>query len=388
MLLDLFENSLFALILVGILFVCAVALCVYYFQLLKIKSFRQSSGSSNEEPISVVIATRDEHDQLRQNLPFFLQQNYANFEVVVVIDDSDEKLSYVMRELEKQYSNLKVVRFEWSKNFFVNYRFAESIGIKSATYDRILLSDIATRPASPEWIAQMSKTLSGNKKIVIGYHTIASKPSFTNAFIRYNTFSYVLYYLRAVLSGNPFTADSKNIAFERSLFYQTKGVTQFYSINTGNEDMFVNKAANKDNTTIEINPNAFVKGQLEPSFNEWFDKKIRHRIMLKEFKTRNKFGLKTYDILMALFYLTAASITGCFFLPNANFFHVPINVFMIATGIFWLKIFIQWIIFKQMLNVFKEHGFLLLIPIFEIMILFLSPFLWLTGLFTKRITWK
>ncbi|MCL2027543.1 MAG: glycosyltransferase [Bacteroidales bacterium] len=389
MILELLEHNLFASILVGILFVCAVALCISYFRLLKVKPSKQSLDSTDQQPISVVIATRNEHEQLRQNLPFFLDQNYANFEVVIVIDDSDKDLVYIINEFEKLYPNLKVVSFEWSTNFFVSHKFAESVGIKSATYDRILLSEIITRPASPDWILHMSKTLSGNKKIVLGYHTLASKTSLFNAFVRFDTFSYALRFLRAAISGQAFTADNRNLAFDRSLFYETKdSIARYYNVNTGDEDMFVNKAATADNTTIEIHANAFVKGQETVSFSEWFSKKIRHRILIREFKTINRLGLAIHDWFMALFYMISLTVLGCLFLPETSIFNVPIEFLMVAGGIVLLKFLIQWIVFKHMMGRFYERGFLLLIPVFDLMKLTILPALILIGLFTKRITWR
>ena len=388
MVLDLLENNLFASILVGILFFCAVVLCIYYFRLLKIKTDKSSPDLNDQRPISIVIATRNEHDQLRQNLPFFLDQNHPNFEVVVVIDDSDKDLVYIISEFEKLYSNLKVVSFEWSTNFFVSRKFAESVGIKSATHDRILLSHISTRPASPEWVSQMSKTLSNNKKIVIGYHTLASKISLLNAFIRFDTFFYTLRYLRATLSGHPFTASSKNLAFDRSLFYEAKGVAKFYNVNTGDEDMFVNKASTSTNTTIEINPNAFIKGQEIVSFSEWFAKKVRHRVLIREFKTFNRLGFAIHDLFLVLFYMISFVILGCFFLSKTTVFVVPVELLMISGGIILLKLIVQWAVFKQIMGRFKERGFLLLIPVFDFMNLLILPVLLFTGLFTKRITWR
>lgn len=388
MLFELLENSLYALILVGILFVCTVVLCIYYFRFLKLKPNKISLDLSVKKPISVVIAIGNEHEQLRQNLPFFFNQNHPEFEVVVVIDGSDRDLVYIMDEFEKLHPNLKIVNFEWSKNFFVSRKFAESVGIKSATHDRILLSHITTRPASPEWISQMSRTLSDNKKIIIGYHTLASKTSFSNAFVRFETFFYTLRYLRSVLSGRPFTASSKNLAFHRSLFYETKGIEQFYNVNTGDENMFVTRAATKANTGIEVHPNAFVKEQETVTFAEWFAKKIRHRVLLKEFKFSNRLELAVQDWFMALFHLTAFAILGCFFLPKTHVFAVPLEILILAGGIVFLKFLIQFAVFKCMMSVFKERGFLLLIPLFNLIKLFILPILFFVGLFTKRITWK
>ncbi|MDR2908151.1 MAG: glycosyltransferase [Bacteroidales bacterium] len=379
---------LICMIVLGIYLACVIILFMQYFQFLNLKMDETPLDTSSQKPISVVIATRNEHEQLRQNLPFFFNQNYANFEVVVVIDDSDKDLAYIMQEFEKQYPNLKTVSFEWSRNFFVSPRFAESIGIKSATYDRILLGNITTRPASPDWIARMSNALSGDKEIVLGYHTAASKASFANALIRFDTFFYALRYLTATVFGRPFTANSKNLAFERSLFYEAQGVAKFYNVNTGDEDMFVNKASTKTNTTIEIHPDAFVKGQLEPSFNDWFECKIRHRVLFKEFKTQNRVRLAGYELSSVLFYCITILAVCCFFLAEPEFSDVVFKLFIAAGVIFLLKLLAQWIMFKRMMKTFGEHGFLLFIPIYDIVMLILQPVLLLSGLFTKRITWK
>ncbi len=388
MLADIFESSVFALILLGIFLVCSIVLSIHYFRFLKIRSTRERVDASDQSPISIVIATRNEHDQLRQNLPFFMEQNYANLEVVVVIDDSDQGVNYIMQEFEKQYANLKVVSFDWSRNFFVDQKFAESVGIKSATHERILLSNICTRPASPEWVARMSNALSGDKKIVIGYHAMMPKSTFANAFVRFDRFVYVLRYMRAAISGNPFTADRKNVAFDRSLFYDAKGVAQFYNVNTGDEDMFVNRASTASNTTIEIHPNAFVKGQIEPSFHDWFEKKIRHRLLFKEFKAKNKLGLIVYDLFTALFYLFLIGILVCFFLPNPHISITLSDFVLFGGGVFVLKNLVQMLVFRKLMHTFQEHGLLLLMPFFDLLLLVSYPALLFTELFTKRITWK
>lgn len=388
MFVNLFQNGMIALLLLGGMFICAVVLIIHYFRLLKVKSANAPVSQSAQSPISVVIATRNEHEQLRLNLPFFLEQNHVNFEVVVVIDDSDKGLDYIVKEFEKQYSNLKIVSFEWSRNFFLDQKFAESIGIKSATHDRILLTNINTRPASPEWVTRMSNALSGEKKIVIGYHTPKSKSTFSNSFIRYETFIYILRYMRAVLAGKTFTADRKNVAFERSLFYATKGVARFYNVNTGDEDMFVNKAATSTNTVLEIHPNSFVKGQEPLSFNDWFEKKIRHRVVSKEFKSYNKLGLMIYDLFTSLFYIFFFLTVVCFFLPSMQRLITSTDLWILGGGIFVLKNLIQLLVLKKVSKTFKEHVSLLLIPFFEIVSLALYPILLFIGLFTKRITWK
>ena len=73
-------------------------------------------------PVSVIISARNEAENLRNYLPFILQQNYPDYEVVVVNDCSYDTSDLVLEEFEKQYPHLKVVsitehvRFKTGKN--------------------------------------------------------------------------------------------------------------------------------------------------------------------------------------------------------------------------------------------------------------------------------
>ena len=46
------------------------------------------------------------------NLSSFLEQDYPDYEVIVVDDQSIDSTKYVLKDFEKNYSNLKVVSIE------------------------------------------------------------------------------------------------------------------------------------------------------------------------------------------------------------------------------------------------------------------------------------
>ena len=59
--------------------------------------------------VSVVISAKNEYPNLQQNLPLILEQDYPDFEVVVVNDCSDDDTDFLLRDLSKKYERLKVV---------------------------------------------------------------------------------------------------------------------------------------------------------------------------------------------------------------------------------------------------------------------------------------
>src|SRR3546814_6078167 len=72
-----------------------------------------------------------------------------------------------------------------------------------------------------------------------------------NAFIRYETFYTALNYLSFALSGMPYMGVGRNLSYKRSLFFRHKGFASHLHLRSGDDDLFVNRAASKENTRSE-----------------------------------------------------------------------------------------------------------------------------------------
>ena len=78
----------------------------------KKKKQTEDTGSQTEAlpPVSVVIAAKNEEYHLKDKLVFFLEQDYPEFEVIVVNDASTDECEYVLKAFSKLYPCLKVVK--------------------------------------------------------------------------------------------------------------------------------------------------------------------------------------------------------------------------------------------------------------------------------------
>ena len=54
-----------------------------------------------QPPVSVIICARNESDNLRRFLPLVLEQNYTNYEVIIVNDGSCDDTEDVIKDLQK-----------------------------------------------------------------------------------------------------------------------------------------------------------------------------------------------------------------------------------------------------------------------------------------------
>jgi biofilm PGA synthesis N-glycosyltransferase PgaC len=96
-------------------------------------------------PISVIISARNEAKNLTEYLPSILQQNYPDFEVVVVNDCSSDSSDLVLDEFKEIYPNLKVVTITEHVRFKTGKKFALTLGIKAAKNEYHLPMPIANR---------------------------------------------------------------------------------------------------------------------------------------------------------------------------------------------------------------------------------------------------
>ncbi|MBU2466077.1 MAG: glycosyltransferase, partial [Bacteroidetes bacterium] len=99
------------------------------------------TAAVNQEAVSVVISARNEYHNLQRFLPLILDQDYPDFEVVVVNDCSDDESAEFLDQLARDHAKLKVVHLRQSLNFFQGKKFPLSMGIKSAKHDLLLLTD-------------------------------------------------------------------------------------------------------------------------------------------------------------------------------------------------------------------------------------------------------
>ena len=86
---------------------------VYYFVVCRKAFFNRRKAEKETQSdnaalpgVSVVIATKNEEYNLKDKLAFFLEQDYPEFEVIVVNDASADDTEYVLKAFSKLYPNL------------------------------------------------------------------------------------------------------------------------------------------------------------------------------------------------------------------------------------------------------------------------------------------
>src|SRR5215203_6626467 len=113
--------------------VCAVIhVSYYFFSFTRPAFYKQEENAGNFRPVSVIICAKNEVNNLRKNIPLWMEQDYPDFEVVIVNDCSwDETHEFLKVEKEK-YPLMKVVTIPEQDKYRHGKKFAVALGIKAA----------------------------------------------------------------------------------------------------------------------------------------------------------------------------------------------------------------------------------------------------------------
>jgi len=323
---------------------------------------------SQQHPVSVIVCARDEAANLAENLPAILEQSYSStHEVMVVNDNSEDDSKYVLEELQKKYKKLQLIDLTQEAKLIKGKKYPLSIGIREAKHEVVLLTDADCVPASDQWIYKMQDAFAPGVEIVLGYGAYIKERGLLNKLIRFETFHTALQYFSYALAGKPYMGVGRNLAYRRELFLRNKGFSSINNIPSGDDDLFINRVANKRNTAIVLDPESFTLSMPKQTWREWKRQKNRHYTTGKFYKTTHKFLLGLYTASFFLFYPLLA----------ASFFFFDWRLTVIPFGI---RFFSQAIIMDKAMKKLKEDDlmpwfWLLDIWMFFYYIIF-SPAVW------------
>ncbi len=374
--LEFFNNTLEFWLLATFALAIFIQLIYYWIIFARFAFHKQKLQTPSTDPISIVICARNEFTNLKKYLPEILLQDYPEFEVVMVDDGSDDETVFFLEDLAREYKHLKIVSLKENLNFFRGKKFALSLGIKSASFENLLLTDADCKAAGGQWLKKMSQGFAGQKEVVLGYGKYSSHPGFINKIIRFETAFTALQYFSLALWGLPYMGVGRNLAYKKSLFYKNKGFISHYKVSSGDDDLFINEVANRRNTSIIVEPESFTISEPKQTFSLWWRQKRRHLSTGKYYKKRHKILLGGY--LISLFVVFVLFIT---LIINKYFFIITLSLFA-------FRLLSQFVIFNFVFKRLMEKKLLLISPIIELLTTILYPLIGIINLVSKESRWK
>ena len=360
-------------------FIVVVAIQLAYYLIVFGKFAFAKTQKSNPKriSISVIVCAKNEGENVAKYIPLLAEQEYPDFEIILIDDASSDNTLEIFEEFEKQYSNVRLVKVKNNEAFWGNKKYALTLGIKASKKDYLLFTDADCYPASKDWIATMSSQFTMQKTIVLGYGAYEKVPkSFLNKIIRFETLLTAVQYFSWARIGKPYMGIGRNLAYKKEEFFNVNGFIDHIKIRSGDDDLFINQAATHKNTTVCYSPDSFTYSEPKRTYKEWFTQKRRHVSTASFYKSSDK-------IQLGLFFLTQFLTL---ILPIVLLIFQFQWIFIVSLITF--RYLFTWISLGFGAGKLNEKDVMFWFPIIEIVLIFTQLNIFVTNLFSKPVHWK
>lgn len=326
-------------------------------------------------PVSVIICSKNEAENLQKNVPLILQQDYPDFEVILINDASQDATPEIIDGFAEIDPRVHTVHIKNNEAFWSNKKYSLTLGIKRAVNQRMLFTDADCRPASKNWIQYMVQQFSEEKQLILGYGAYEKHKGFLNKLVRFETLMTAVQYFSYAKIGETYMGVGRNLAYTSKLFYDNRGFMSHMNVRSGDDDLFVNEAATKSNTALMYHSDAFTYSQPKTSFAQWIHQKRRHISTANHYQTKHKILLGLYYLSALLFWVLAILI---FFIVD---WKIPLALIVFRT-------MLQYIVVGKASTLLQEKDLALWIPIFELFLICTQLVIFISNSLAKPKTWK
>lgn len=277
---------LFLQIFCGLMFLIQL----YYFLVPYSRLFKSNKRQNNLQentncpPLSVIIVTKDSASMLKDNLPAILEQDYPEFEVIVVNDESAGEDEDILKILGSRYRHLYRTFIPKSARYVSRKKLGVAMGIKASKYDWIVVTEPYCKPESKDWLRSLSRNFVPGTDIVLGYCNYSyGKGIFAKRIIA-DMLMVSMRFLGKAIGGNPYMGIGRNMAYRKDIYLQHKGFYNQLTLSRGDDDLFINEIAYSRNTKVCVDSNSIMRMPLPKYRKTWRDDKIGYEVTGNHYK--------------------------------------------------------------------------------------------------------
>lgn len=334
----------------------------------------------NSSGVSIIIAAKNEAAHLKDLIPLLMQQDYPEFEVVIVNDRSTDGSEELLAAFSKEYNHLKSVTIRYTPAHLTSKKYALTLGIKVSAYATVLLTDADCRPVSSNWIKRMSAPIRNDQKtFVLGHGSYLALPGLLNKIIQFETLMTAIYYFSFGYWKSPFMGVGRNLCYRKDFFMEKKAFKSLWHIEGGDDDLFVNRYANSKNTAVVAHPESITVSEPKTSFKEYFVQKKRHYHAGKYYQVKDKLKLGLYTLSHLVFWFAGVGIV----ILDASW--EPIALVL---GLILARALLQYVIIGQARKKLEGKGKVIWTLFFDLMYMVNYWVLGMQGYLSKTVKWK
>lgn len=332
----------------------------------------------NEElsSVSVIICAKNEDFNLEDFLPHVLQQDYPNFEVIVVNDGSTDNTEDVLKSFGLQYPKLYTITVPNNTKIISHKKLAITLAVKASKNDILLFTDADCYPSSNQWIKNMVRNFTPQTEFVLGHGAYLKTKGFINSLIVYDNFFIGTQFLSYANMGLPYMGVGRNMAYRKTTFLKRNGFQGILNMISGDDDLIINQSATRKNTRIESSKEAITFSPTKTTFKEWMKQKRRHLTTTPVYSLKSKLIIGIEPLFRGLFYLAFLLIL----------LHQPLSMVLNISvlSLFLIRYLVQIIVLNRRAKRWTTKPFIFMPIIGDILLPLINLYLLIIGAFRKK----
>jgi glycosyltransferase involved in cell wall biosynthesis len=332
-----------------------------YYHIIACKK-RRIRVASSIQPVSVIIYVRNRYHNLQDFLPALLEQDYPQFEVIIVNDGITENNSNILFRLQEQYSNLYSTHIPDETLTVSRRKLGLTLGIKAAKYDCMLFTEADSHVRSKKWIRLMSRHFV-NKNVVLGMSAKENDNRFFGKFMIYDYFFTNLQMLSLALFNQPHAGSGRNLIYSKSHFGDQAKFVWPHSLRKIDDDLFISDRDTRPNMAVELS----AESVMMTDFNayDWSAEK-RKSMIIKQFYRIGPVAIWSLEAFSRVVFFCSVAACLVWGFTHQNSLTLP---YLVGASVFcWLlKLLSQMFILNRTASLLQLKQFYLSIPLYNLM---------------------
>lgn len=335
--------------------------------------------------VSVIVAARNEEQNIARLLRQLLNQDYTSYEVIVINDRSTDRTGEIIDEFCKMSSALKQVRVDALNDDMPAKKYALAQGIAESNGEILCFTDADCFP-STHWISEMVSLFDKDVGLVAGYSPYVS-PALTqrerswplrilHSFIAYEELKGATWSAASIGLGKAWLCTGRSLAYRRQVFDEVNGFERIKESISGDDDLFLQQVRSSTSWGIRYvtSPESYVTTTPPPNVRQFVRQRIRHFSAGKFFPLSLKTFFFLFHLCNLLLFLTLLEVFG---------FGIS------AWGVwpFGIKLLADLTLFRKAVRMFHHHNHRLSFIAFEILYVLYNSLIGPLG-FVTRVQWK
>ncbi len=256
--------------------------------------------ADHDRPVSVIVCFKNEAATLDACLRSLLAQEYGDFEVLAVNDNSTDGSEDIALSLAEKNSRLRVID---AGDTNPGKRDALKAGLSAATHDLILLTDADCVAAGNGWLTRMTAPLAADDEVVLGCAPLRGGSGLLGAWQRYEATYVALQYQGFARRGYPYMGVGRNLAYRRTFFRRAGGFPGPDHLAGGDDDLIVGYHSRARTTARVTDPASWTYSAPCRTVGQYVRQKFRHQAVGLHYRGAHQALLIALALSHGLYYL-------------------------------------------------------------------------------------